>query len=38
MQQNFQEKLFVSEIIESELMSLNCPYSEQDSCRQQPMC
>ena len=38
MHQKSGKKLFVPEIMESELMSLNCPYSEQDTCHQQPMC
>ena len=38
MQQKIQKKFFVSEIIASELVSLNCPYEEQDTFHRQPMC
>ena len=38
MQQKLEEKFFVSDIIASELVSLNCPYEEQDTFHQQPMC
>ena len=33
-----QKKFFVSEIIASELVSLNCLYEEEDTCHRQPMC
>ena len=38
MQQKIQKKFFVSEIIASELVSLNCPYDEQDTFHRQSMC
>ena len=38
MQQKTQKKLVISEIISSELVSLNCPYEEQDTFHRQPMC
>ena len=38
MQQKIQKKFFVSEIIASELVSLNCLYEEQDTFHWQPMC
>ena len=31
MQQKIEKKFFVSEIIAPELVSLNCPYDEQDT-------
>ena len=38
MQQKNEKIFFVSEIIASELVSLNCPYEEQDTFHRQPMC
>ena len=38
MQKKYQKKLFVFEIIGSELVALNCLYSEENTCRQQSMC
>ena len=38
MQQKTQKKLFVSEVITSEVVSLNCPYEEQDNFYRQPIC
>ena len=38
MQLKIPKKFFVSEIIASELASLNCPYEEQDTFHRQPMC
>ena len=38
MQQKIEKKFFVSQIIASELVSLNCHYEEQDTFRPQPMC
>ena len=38
MQQKIPKKFFVSEIIASELVSLNCPYDEQDTFHRQSMC
>ena len=38
MQQKIQKSFFVSEIIASELVSLNCLYEETDTFRRQPMC
>ena len=38
MQQKIEKKFFVSEIIASELVSLNCPYEEQHTFHRQPMC
>ena len=38
MQQRIQKKFFVSEIIASELVSLNCLYEDQDAFHRQPMC
>ena len=38
MHQKNMKKLFVSEIIASELVSLNSPYEEQDTFHWQPMC
>ena len=37
MQQKIEKKFFVSEIIASELVSLNCPYEEQDTFHRQPI-
>ena len=36
MQKKNEKRFFLSEIITSELVSLNCPYEEQDIFRQQP--
>ena len=38
MQQKTEKTFFVSEIIASELVSLNCLYEEQDTFHPQPMC
>ena len=38
MQQEIEKKFFFSEIMASELVSLNCLYQEQDTFHQQPMC
>ena len=38
MQQKNEKIFFVSEIIASELVSLNCPYEEQDTFHWQPIC
>ena len=38
MQQKIGEKLFVSDIIQSELVSLNSSYEEQDTFHRQAMC
>ena len=38
MQQKIEKRIFVSEVIASELVSLNCPYEEQDNFHRQPMC
>ena len=38
MQQKIEKKFFVSEIIASELVSLNCPYDEQDTFHRQSVC
>ena len=38
MQQKIEKKFFVSEIIVSELVSLNCLCKEQDTCDGQSMC
>ena len=38
MQQKIGEKLFVSDIIPSELVSLNSSYEEQDTFHRQAMC
>ena len=38
MQQKIEATFFVSEIIASKLVSLNCPYAEQDTFHRQPMC
>ena len=38
MQQKIEKKIFVSEIIESELVPLNCRYEEQDTFYQETMC
>ena len=38
MDQKIQKKFFVSEIITSELVSLHCPYEEQDNFHRQPIC
>ena len=37
MQQKIQKKFFVAEIIASKLVSLNCPYEEQNSFHWKPM-
>ena len=36
MQQKLDKNFFVSEIIASKLVSLNCPYEEQDTFHWQP--
>ena len=38
MQQKPYKKFFFFDIIESELVLLNCPYEEQNSFHRQPMC
>ena len=38
MQQKLEENFFVSDIIASALVSLNCQYEEQDTFHGQPMC
>ena len=38
MQRKTDKKLLVSQIIGPELVSLNCPYEEQDTFYRQPMC
>ena len=38
MQKKYRKKLFVFEIIASELVALNCLYSEENTCHQQSMC
>ena len=38
MQQKNEKIFFVSEIIASELVSLNCPYDEQDTFHRQSVC
>ena len=38
MQQKTQKKFFLSDITAYELVSLNCPYEEQDTFHPQPMC
>ena len=38
MQQKIKKKFFGSEIIASELASLNSLYQEEDTCHLQPMC
>ena len=38
MNEKSEKKFFVSEIISSELVSLNCLYEEQETFQQQPMC
>ena len=38
MQQKIQKRFFVSEIIASELVSLNCNYKEQNTFHRQPIC
>ena len=38
MQQKLEKKFFVSQIIATQLVSLNCPYQEQDTFHWQPMC
>ena len=38
MQKKIEKKSFVSEKIAYELVSLNCPYEEQDTFYRQPMC
>ena len=37
-QQKIDKNLFVFEIIASELVALNCLYSEENTCHQQSMC
>ena len=37
MQEKIEKKFFVFEIIESELVALNCLYSEENACHQQSM-
>ena len=37
MQSKIEKKLFVSEVIASELLSLNCLYQEQDTSHQNPI-
>ena len=36
-QEKIEEKLFVFEITSSELVALNCLYSEENTCHQQSM-
>ena len=38
MQQKIAKEFLVSEIIASELVSLNCLYEDQDAFHRQPMC
>ena len=38
MQENNHQKFLVSEIFASELVSLNCPYEEQDTVHRRRMC
>ena len=38
MQQKIENKFFLSQIIPSELVSLNCPYEEQDAFYRHTMC
>ena len=38
MQEKIEKKLFVFEIIASELVALNCLFSEENTCHQQSMC
>ena len=38
MEEKIEGKLFVFEIIDSELVALNCLYEEQNTCHQQSMC
>ena len=38
MQRKIGKKFFVSEIIVSELVALNCLYLEENTCHQQLMC
>ena len=38
MQEKIQKKIFVSEIIASEIVPLNCLYKEENTCHQQSMC
>ena len=38
MEQKTGKIFFVSEIIASELVSLNCAYEEEDTFQRQPMC
>ena len=38
MQQKIEKMFFVSQIIASELVSLNCHYEEQDTFYRPPMC
>ena len=38
MQQKAEKSFFYSEIIASQLVSLNCPYEEQETSHRQPMC
>ena len=38
MQKEIEKKFFVSEIIVSELVVLNCLYKEENTCHRQSMC
>ena len=38
MQEKIEKNVFVTKIIASELVSLNCLYLEQDTFHRQPMC
>ena len=38
MQAKIRKKIFVFKIIASELVALNCLYSEENTCHQQSMC
>ena len=38
MQKKIDKKFFVSQIIATQLVSLKCPYEEQDTFHRQPMC
>ena len=38
MQQKIEKIFSLPEMIASELVSLNCPYEEQDNFHRQPMC
>ena len=37
-EKKMEKNFLVSEMIDSELVSLNCLYEEQDNCYRQPMC